>query len=440
MVSKGSSLWAGWLSLLRRLGGSLAELGQGLWFVPALIVVLDGVLAVILVEVDRRSHIGGAPFFQGDASAARVVLSVIAGSLITVAGLTFSITIVVLQLTSSQFSPRILRTFFGDRLTQVTVGSFVGIFVYAILVLRSVSGDFVPRLAVSVASALAVAAVVLLVVFIHHISQLIQVSYVTGDIAEKALARLNVLYPATQGEVGETEGAALLETWLLERPGLVLPDRPGYLRGVDLDSLAGALSEVGRAAVLVRPGDFVSVEQPLVAVWPAGGAADCGAAVRTAFQIARERDLDQDLEFGLRQLTDTAVKAMSPGINDPTTACTCVGYLRSILVRLAEREFPPPLRPSLQGGLTLIVRRREFEEYLESLLEIGRYSSKDARVTVAVLDALRSVRATACGAGFDARAAAADQAAFAIGVPASEAITSDLERESIERLLATFRN
>ncbi|HST14079.1 MAG TPA: DUF2254 domain-containing protein [Gaiellaceae bacterium] len=428
------------MSALRRFGGSLVELQQGLWFVPALIVVLDGALSVALVEVDRHTSIGWGPLFQGDASAARTVLSVIAGSLITVAGLTFSITIVVLQLTSSQFSPRILRTFFGDRLTQVTVGSYVGIFVYSILVLRSVSGAFVPRLAVTGASALAVAAVVLLIVFIHHISQLIQVSYVTGDIAEKALVRLDALYPATHGAIDESDCGALLEKWLLERPGLVLPERPGYLRRIDLDSLAGALAEVDRAAVLVRPGDFVSVEQPLAAVWPAARSAECSAGIRKAFHVARERDLDQDLDFGLRQLTDTAVKAMSPGINDPTTATTCIGYLRSILVRLAEREFPAPLKSYPEAGLTLIVQRREFEEYLDSLLEIGRYSSKDARVTVAVLDALRSVRVVARAAGYEARAAAAAVAAIAIGTPASKAVLSDLDRDSIGGLLATFRD
>jgi uncharacterized membrane protein len=192
--------------------------------------------------------------------------------------------------------------------------------------------------------------------------------------------------------------------------------------------------------VLVRPGDFVSVEQPLAAVWPAARNAACGVAIRKAFQIKRERDLDQDLDFGLRQLTDTAVKAMSPGINDPTTAVTCIGYLRSILVRLSEREFPAPLRSYPDAGLTMIVQRREFEEYLGSLLEIGRYSSNDARVAMTILDALRSVRAVAGAAGYAPRAAAAADAAIAIGLPARAAALSDLDRASIDRLLATLRD
>lgn len=413
------------MGVLRRLRGSLVELQQGLWFVPALIVVLNGALSIVLVEVDRHTRISAGPLFQGDASAARTVLSVVSGSLITVAGLTFSLTIVVLQLTSSQFSPRILRTFFGDRLTQITVGSYVGIFVYSILVLRSVSGAFVPRLSVTVASGLAIAGVVLLIVFIHHISQLIQVSYVTGDIAAKTLARLEVLYPATHGKGEEVDVDALLEGWQLEQPGLVLPDLPGFLRRVDLESLVETLAgKADRVALLVCPGDFVSVEQPVVAVWPATQARECGDAVRKACQIERERDLDQDLDFGLRQLADTAVKAMSPGINDPTTACTCAGYLRSILARLAAREFPTPLRFFPEAGLTIVVRRREFEEYLEPFIEIGRYSTEDARVTAALLDALRSVRGIAREAKFDARAEAAGDAALAIGLTATEAMRS----------------
>ncbi len=427
------------MRVVRRLAGSLVELQRGLWFVPALIVVLDGALSVALVELDRHMRLAAGLLFQGDASAARTVLSVISGSLITVAGLTFSLTIVVLQLTSSQFSPRILRNFFGDRLTQITVGSYVGIFVYSILVLRSVSGTFVPRLSVTVASALAIAAVVLLVIFIHHISQLIQVSFVTGDIAAKTLARLDVLYPDGHGEAETTDVDALLEDWRLEPPGLVWPVLPGYLRRVDLDSLVEALAEtVERAALLVRPGDFVSVEQPIVAVWPAAQARGCGDAVRGACQIERERDLDEDLDFGLRQLTDTAVKAMSPGINDPTTACTCVGYLRSILARLATREFPARLRRYPEVGLTIVVQRREFQDYLESLLEIGRYSTEDARVTVTLLVALRSIRAVARDASFEARAAEIAEAAFAIGTPAREAMRSRRDGEAIEAVLNAF--
>ena len=191
---------------------------HGLWLVPGAIAAAYGGLAIAMVEVDQRTGLSSGPLFEGDGSAARTVLSVIAGSLITVAGLTFSITIVVLQLTSSQFSPRILRTFFGDRLTQITVGSFVGIFVYSLLVLRSVGGSatnaFVPRFGVTIATALAILAVALLIIFIHHVTQLIQVSHVTGAITKETLERLDTLYPAPYGEPIE-----IVDVPALMRPG-----------------------------------------------------------------------------------------------------------------------------------------------------------------------------------------------------------------------------
>lgn len=423
--------------------GAVRNLLQGLWFVPASIVVVYGATAVVLVEVDRRSRLAGGPLFAGDAAAARTVLSVIAGSLITVAGLTFSITIVVLQLTSSQFSPRILRSFFGDRITQLTVGTYVGIFVYSILILRSARADFVPRLGVSVASALAIAAVVLLIVFIHHVSQLIQVSYVTGDIARKTLARLEVLYPAPYGAEADepVDVPALLQAWMTEEAGLVLPRVPGYVERIDIDALAAALGEgVERAAVLVRPGDFVSVEQPVVAIWPAGHAEDCSTAVRRTCRVDRERDLNQDLGFGLRQLVDTAVKALSPGINDPTTATTCVGYIRSILVTLAGREFPQGVRRFPDRSLTVIARGSEFDEYLDSLDEVGYHAARDLRVVESVLDALRSICEIAGDAGNTTRARAALAVATSVALRAKECTSAPQDHQRIERLVDALRS
>ena len=424
---------------MRRLRGSLLNLLQGLWFVPGLGVLVYAALAVVLVETDKRAAVAGGPLFEGDVSAARSVLSVIAGSLITVAGLTFSITIVVLQLTSSQFSPRILRTFFGDRLTQVTVGSFVGIFVYSLVVLRSVGAGrmFVPRLSITIASVLAIVAVVLLIVFIHHVSQLIQVSYVTGDIAAKTLARLEALYPEAYVEDAAATASGVSLDAEAGGPGSIRPKGPGYVRRIELERLvAGLPNGIERLEVIVRPGDFVSGEEPLGAVWPAERATDCAELVRKCCRIERERDLDQDLDFGLRQLVDTAVKATSPGINDPTTACTCVGYIRSIVVSLAARSFPEVSFRSDERALTVVARRREFAEYLESLFEVGRHAATDVRVTVAVVDALHSVADSAAGCAAADRASAAARLAQALGLAAGENLATPHERERLERRLA----
>ncbi len=415
----------------------------GLWFVPALLVSLFAALAVVLVEIDEVLKLGSDTYvFKGDAPAARTVLSVLAGSLITVAALTLSLTIVVLQLAASQFSPRVLRTFFGDRLTQVTVGTFVGIFVYSIVVLRGVGSStegigFVPRLSTTVASALGIAAVALLIVFIHHVSQLIQVSHVTAGIAMKTLDRLDVLYPERFGDpAGEEAGRDTLREWRAAPGGTVLPSRPGFVRQVDVDVLLAQSHDdsLERVAFLVAPGDFVSLEQSLAEIWPAAYAEPLEGAIRDAVTIESERDLHQDVAFGFRQLTDTAVKALSPGINDPTTAVMCVGYLRSLLVRFAGRAMPMAIRRFPDRGLELHLAHQEFAGYVDFLLEIGRYAAGDIRVVAALVEALRSVADAATASGGPERARVALQAAAVVAGQGAAEAKNDHDRTLAERL------
>ena len=383
---------------------------ESLAFLPGVIVAAFAAAGIALVEVDEAVTAAGF-VFQGDADAARTLLSVIAGSLITVAGLVFSMTLVTLQLASTQFSPRVLRTFFGDRLTQVTIGTYVGTFTYALLVLRSVGGqqdggDFVPRISITVASALGIVAVLLLIAFLHHVSQMIQVSHVMRAIGRETLEQIDRSHPEHYSGPCDAAATELLDRWRSEERGSVRPDWPGFVERVDMKDLVGGLAGVDRLALLVRPGDFVSIEAPLAEVWPADAAERCAATIRAAVEIGPERSLDQDLDFGLRQLTDTAVRAMSPAMNDPTTAVTCVGYLRSALTTLSRRALPTGLQGLPARGLTVIVAQRSFEEHLSVLEEVARYARDDPRVEHAVLAALRSVAEAAADCGAFERASA----------------------------------
>jgi uncharacterized membrane protein len=390
------------------------DLVESLGFLPAVIVIAFAAAAIGAVEIDEAVD-APAVVFQGDADAARTLLSVIAGSLITVAGLVFSMTLVVLQLASSQFSPRVLRTFFGDRLTQATIGTYVGTFVFALLVLRSVGGsqdgaDFVPRISITVVSSLGVLAVVLLIVFLHHVSQLIQVSHVMRAIGRETLEEIDRSHPDEySGPCDDAAAAELLDWWRSRAPGSVWPEDPGFVERVDLKDLVGDLAAVDQLALLVRPGDFVSVETPLAEVWPAEAADRCAAAIRAAVRVGPERSLDQDLDFGLRQLTDTAVRAMSPAMNDPTTAVTCVGYVRSALTALSRRALPSGVLWLPDRGLTVVTARRTFDEHLAVLDEVARYARDDPRVEQAVLAALRSVVDAAVDCGAFERATAAQR-------------------------------
>jgi uncharacterized membrane protein len=418
------------------------NVSQSLGFIPGLITAGFAALGIVLVEVDRGVDLGGVTWvFQGDGSAARTVLSVIAGSLITVAGLTFSMTMVVLQLASSQFSPRVLRTFFGDRVTQVTIGTYGGTFVYSLLVLRAVGsyGDsgFVPRLSVTAASLLGIGAVVLLIVFLHHVSQMVQVSHVTAGIARATLERTDALFPEPFVAGGDDDAGRALARWrAAESSGCIRSDRPGFVQRVAVDELVGALEgDAERVAVLVCPGDFVGAEAPIAELWPASAAAHRAGPVRSAVSIEDERDLDQDVDFGLRQLADIALRAASPSVNDPTTAVTAIAYMRTVLVRLAQRADPPGLE-RFDAGVVVAIRRRRFVDHLDLLLQISRHAAADGWVTGALLETLAACGAAAAEQNAHPRVAAIRSLAETIAEQAGAEATNDHDRRRARERLA----
>ena len=416
------------------------QLSKSLGFVPGVMVAIFGILGIVLVEIDKQLELDGVAWvFAGDGPAARTVLSVIAGSLITVAGLTFSITMVVLQLASTQFSPRILRTFFGDRITQVTIGAYVGTFVYAIFVLRAVGsfGDagFVPRLSVTVAALLGIAAVVLLIVYLHHVSQMVQVSHVTAEIARETLRRIDALMPDRYDPATDERDGRVPAAWRDGPSTPVFPARPGYVQRVDLDGLTDRVEKCAdRVAILVCPGDFAGLESPIAAVWPAS--AECTQQLLDAVSIADERDLEQDVDFGIRQLADTALRAASPGVNDPMTVVTCVSYLRSILVRITERATPAA--HLADASCEIVVRRRDYGEYLGALRQVGRHARGDAWVTDELFETLRACVAVAARAGAVERVGTLLAAAQALAERAHRDADDEHDRDRVAAQMDTI--
>jgi uncharacterized membrane protein len=390
----------------------------GFWLVPGAVAASLAVLAIVLVEVDHGLD-GDAGFFSGEADAARVVLSVVAGSLITVAGLAFSITVLTLQLVSSQYTPRAVRSLMGDRTTQVVAGAFVGVFAYCLLVLRSIREDFVPSLAISGAIVLGLGGLALLLVFIHHFGQSIKVDEICARISRETLSRIEQLYPEPYGDPEPTRSP-------FAGPARdVHVGRPGWVRAVAIDRLAANLPGARSVEVLVVPGDFVTAAKPVARVRPPEASASSAA---DAFEISRERDLDQDVGFGIRQLADVAVRALSPGVNDPTTAVTCIGYLGAILEQFAGKATPDPDR-RFDGGLVVRAPGPSFERLVgESFHEIGRFGQDDVRVVGAVLDALERVGRVAADVHAVDRAAVVETVAAEIAGPALERVRTDRER------------
>lgn len=375
---------------------------SSLWFLPSLLVVLALVLSSLLIEVDvvlAEWNSAVIPWiFSGTADAARTVLSVIAGSLITVISIAFSLTIIALQQAATQFSPRVLRTFTASRTNQLVLGAYTATFIYALLVLRTVrsadQGDpFVPALSVTVAVGCALICLGLLIYFIHHMSQALQVSVVIDQIRAELVEHLHTLYPAQIAEPIDDPPpiAQVIDDLHGEPTAAIRSSQTGFVRAVDEDALLSAsLHRVDWLWVWPQVGNFVPrgsvVAEIASAVAPTQ---ELTAAIQAAIVIDRERSLHQDPRFGIRQLVDIALKALSPGINDPTTAEYVLHHLGAALSELANRQFPSPVRTTSDGSTQLLLSRPTWPDYVDAAFsQIRREAEDDVQVTCTLLRVL----------------------------------------------------
>lgn len=346
------------------------SLRSSLWFLPAIIIIVSIVLALALVEIDSGvdAHRLGQQWprlFGAGAEGARGMLSAIAGSMITVAGVAFSITIVALALASSQYTSRILRNFMRDRANQAVLGIQTGVFTYCIVVLRTIrSGDevtFVPSLAVLFAVVLALFGISSLIFFIHHIASSIQAELIIKAAADETFAAVDRLFP---GEIGDQVNALELEFEQPETRHLVYDvpaKQTGYIQGVDEKGLLELAREKDVVIRMQRGiGEFVAEGGLLLSL--EGGqvpSEDTQDLAEGLFDIGSQRTMVQDASFGIRQIVDVALKALSPGVNDTTTAVNCIDYLGAIVSRLATRQMASPLRKE-DGVLRVIARGPTF--------------------------------------------------------------------------------
>ncbi|MEP7261175.1 MAG: DUF2254 domain-containing protein [Usitatibacter sp.] len=373
----------------------LVSIRSSLWFVPTLMVGGAIALAIALVETDRLFHFQWAEdyplLFGAGAEGSRGMLSTIAGSMITVAGVTFSLTIAALVTASGQYTSRILRNFMRDVRNQVVLGSFVGIFTYCLVVLRTIRGGaevtFVPSLAVFAALVLALVGIGVLVFFIHHIATSIQASTIVRRITDEAFEAMDHLFPegsaneALDGEASDWGGGPYES---IPSPAM------GYVQSVDL---AKALSIAQQHGALVRleaqPGEFVAPSSVLMSVsCPSPLGEEAREKLCAAVAIRRFRTINEDLGFGLRQLVDIALKALSPGINDTTTAVMCIDHIGAVLARLAPRAMPTHHR-SEDGRIRLVAPGPRFDTLADAAFDQIRASaSGNAAALAAVMSAI----------------------------------------------------
>jgi uncharacterized membrane protein len=410
------------------------------WFLPAVIVLGAVGLATVLIGVDATV---GLPvverwplLFGAGAAGSRGLLTAVASSMITVAGVVFSITIVALSLTSSQYTSRVLRNFMRDRINQVVLGVFVGIFAYCLVVLRAIRGGdegaFVPSLAVLVGLILAFVGIGYLIFFIHHISMSIQASSIIPAVAEETIAAVDHLFPQGVGDDVEEDADGKLAMTHAEPAWSAVPSqKTGYIESIDGDSLM-VFARVRRTILRMERGigEFVVEGTPLISVASPGELdGDATDELNAVYVISRHRTVEQDASFGIRQLVDIAMKALSPGINDTTTAVMCVDYLAAILVRLASRRFATARRLE-DGQLRVIARGPSFASLLaEAFDQIRQNAAGNVTVLTRLLQALEII---AGPTAHIRRREALRQQADLIAAVAEQTITSPHDRAGVK--------
>lgn len=376
------------------------------WFLPAVMAAGAMVLAFVTVALDKQMTdwltLNWDFTFNGGAEGASSLLGVIAGSMITIAGVVFSMTLVALSLASSQLGPRLLRNFMSDTPTQVVLGTFVATFLYCLLVLRTIRRAeeilFVPHLSVSLGVLLAVVSVGVLIYFIHHVSVSIQANEIVARVGTDLIQGVERLFPENIGRGApriptEPPDTGFLDTFGREaRPVGAAGD--GYLQFVDGDALmALAMQEDIVIRLERRPGHYVVAARPLALVWPGNKVTDqLRDHVNSVFALGNQRTFGQDIEFAVNQLVEIAIRALSPGVNDPFTAMTCVDHLGSALCRLAQRDMPSPYRHDSQDQLRLITPVFTFPDVTDvAFNQIRQYGRTSTAVTIRLLETIAEV-------------------------------------------------
>ncbi len=379
-----------------RVSSFLERLRSSLFFVPMLGVIVGGALGQGFVYLDSNLNQQPGDLPLGVAStveSARSLLSTIASATITFAGIAFSISLLIIQLASSQYSPRIVHTLFRDPFTKRVMALVVGTFVYCLMVLRAVrspieqGGDAViPNLSVAIALILGVATILGIVAFINHSAHSMDVSEILEDVRREAMGQVRIEW--AKSEPGEGEKAELDGP---EEPYCVIRfNRTGWIQQIDLDALMRCVPEGGTMRLETYAGRYAIEGTPICTLSPPTddpeGLED---KLTSALAIGNTRTMQQDESYGLRQLADVALKALSPGINDPTTAQDAIFHSAAVLGELLRRDPPANLRTGDDGRRLLLPDRHTHEDLVRlSFDEVRRAAAGMPTVCVYLLESI----------------------------------------------------
>jgi uncharacterized membrane protein len=379
------------------------ELKATFWFVPVLIIIFSILLSMGLVYLDSAVNLPQNKltrfFLVASADSARSILSTISGAMIGVAGTVFSVTLVALTLASSQFGPRLIKNFMYVRLNQVVLGSYISTYLYCLLVLTAIKEEnytFIPSLSILVAIFAAMANIILLIIFIHQIAISIQADKVISEISGFISTQVKTLFPEKMGEEaesGKSPDIMAVKSGYSKTVSVKSP-QSGYLQYIDSDTLMEIISSNNALLELhFRPGGFL-VEGLEIGLLYSNEKMEKGEVDKIFQQlvIGPIKTPQQDLEFSIHQMVEIAVRALSPGVNDPYTAIACIDNLTATLSYLATIKFPSKYRFDEKNNLRVITDKLDFEGILDAAFnQIRQFSAGSTAVIIRLMEALITI-------------------------------------------------
>ncbi len=388
---------------------------DSLFLIPIGIIILLGGLSRVAVAFDGFTRDEGSIFpwlVPTTVDSARAILSTVATATVTVAAIVFSMTAVVVQLATSQFSPRVTQGFLRDRYQQVTIGLTIGTFVYALFVLVAVRGGeetvrTTHDISVTIAVVLAVVSMVAIVYFIDRIMRSMRIDTIVRSLAEETQASFESL-PEREAVATGTDPSPDGDS--VSRMAVT---KSGWVRSIDVDALLEAVPDGTTVRIDVRTGDYIAAGEVAATMWPEADE-QIGLAVISAIDLGRTRTIESDPAYGIRQMVDIALRALSPSLNDATTGADVVHHMTGPIRSSLLRDLPGRIAASENGTRVFIPRALTHSDYVHGAFREIRINAIDQpHVLKALLETLSSLIGLVEDAGYESRSRSLHQEAEA---------------------------
>lgn len=396
-----------------KVSARLERIRSSLFFTPMVFVLAGIVIGQIAVSIDVATAEGASRLplgFTSTVESARAVVSTIASATITVAGIAFSISLLVIQLASSQYSPRVVHSLFRDPTNKRLMGIVVGTFSYCLVVLRSVRGSVVdggepvvPNLSVGLAVVLGIVAILAILYFIDHSARSMDISEILHRITAGSIRQAQDSWPSANRDFDPSEPSLAVPA---DEPGFVIRfDKDGWVEQFEADALLELVDDGGCVRFETTPGRYAMSGAPMATIWPPPQDAEAVlSCAREAVALGTSRTSQQDVGYGIRQLADVGIRALSPGVNDPTTAQDAIFHLGAVLGELLRRDPPPRFLEDDRGRRLLLPEAPTHDDLLHTAFdELRRAAAPHPTVCVYLLESLHLLSEVLEGAGLGRR-------------------------------------